>query len=258
MSASLASPLPCVRGSSSVLTQPLPPACLQICDLNLAKLMDDSTNSSSLAALNPRWLVRSSHRMRSHCCRRVPSLPLTTRPTPFPLQAPEVMSGEKAGPAADVYSFGVVLWELCTLELPWGRTGPYQVQGALHVDSPACSGASFPEPDSHSISAWMFLQIISLVLGGGRMEIPARERLPGPDTASFAGGAACCAHGRFKPPTASTGASCSSVYSPTVFRRTCRLHPVDAALLGPEPAGPARLLRYCARAQVRRLPICLM
>ena len=36
-----------------------PPARLQICDLNLAKLLDSSTNSSSLAALNPRWLVRS-------------------------------------------------------------------------------------------------------------------------------------------------------------------------------------------------------
>jgi hypothetical protein len=34
------------------------------------------------------------------------------------------------------------------------------------------------------------LQIISLVLGGGRLEIPARERLPGLDTQSFAGGEA--------------------------------------------------------------------
>ena len=37
----------------------------------------------------------------------------------------------------------------------------------------------------------LLLQIISLVLGGGRLEIPARERLPGPDTRSFAGGAGC-------------------------------------------------------------------
>ena len=49
-----------------------------------------------------------------------------------PVQAPEVMSGEKAGPAADVYSFGVVLWELCTLELPWSKTGPYQVLDSAH------------------------------------------------------------------------------------------------------------------------------
>ena len=83
----------------------------------------------------------------------LPWLPPTTRPTPLPLQAPEVMSGEKAGPAADVYSFGVVLWELCTLELPWSRTGPYQVLGALHVDWPAAGRLSISGPDSHSISA---------------------------------------------------------------------------------------------------------
>jgi hypothetical protein len=34
------------------------PGALQICDLNLSKILDNSTNSSSLAALNPRWLVR--------------------------------------------------------------------------------------------------------------------------------------------------------------------------------------------------------
>ena len=57
----------------------------------------------------------------SSCCTAAHPRP------PRSAQAPEVMSGEKAGPAADVYSFGVVLWELCTLELPWSKTNPYQV-----------------------------------------------------------------------------------------------------------------------------------
>jgi hypothetical protein len=119
---------------------------LQICDLNLAKLLDSSNNSSSLAALNPRWLVRSR---RSPCSRlsiciactcgrcrcrcqesscRVPLLPCPpSAPALCHVQAPEVMSGERAGPAADAFSFGVVLWELCKLELPWSKTNPYQV-----------------------------------------------------------------------------------------------------------------------------------
>jgi hypothetical protein len=34
-------------------------SCLQICDLNLAKLLDTSSpDSSSMTATNPRWLVR--------------------------------------------------------------------------------------------------------------------------------------------------------------------------------------------------------
>ena len=75
-------------------------------------------------------MLRSA-RARRHCweglCRQH-LLPGSSRaPAPAPVQAPEVMSGEKAGPAADVYSFGVVLWELCTLELPWSKTSPYQV-----------------------------------------------------------------------------------------------------------------------------------
>lgn len=31
----------------------------------------------------------------------------------------------------DVYSFGVVLWELCTLQQPWGGMNPMQVVGAV-------------------------------------------------------------------------------------------------------------------------------
>jgi hypothetical protein len=49
----------------------------------------------------------------------------------------------------------VVLWELLTWQLPWAAANPWQ--------------------------------LVSLVLGGGRLEITPHERLPGPDTAGFQG-----------------------------------------------------------------------
>lgn len=41
----------------------------------------------------------------------------------------------------DVFSFGVILWELCTLQQPWGGMNPMQVVGAVgfqyrHLDIP--------------------------------------------------------------------------------------------------------------------------
>ena len=45
--------------------------------------------------------------------------------------APEILKGGPATQAADVYSFGVVLWELLTLELPWGQLPTWSVVGEV-------------------------------------------------------------------------------------------------------------------------------
>ncbi|XP_076920796.1 putative serine/threonine-protein kinase SIS8 isoform X1 [Bidens hawaiensis] len=45
--------------------------------------------------------------------------------------APEVLRNEPSDEKSDVYSFGVVLWELCTLQQPWGGMNPMQVVGAV-------------------------------------------------------------------------------------------------------------------------------
>ncbi|KAL8150584.1 hypothetical protein V2J09_020392 [Rumex salicifolius] len=45
--------------------------------------------------------------------------------------APEVLRNEPANEKCDVYSFGVILWELCTLQQPWGGMNPMQVVGAV-------------------------------------------------------------------------------------------------------------------------------
>lgn len=60
-----------------VLSIPPPPS-LQVADFNLSRLIQSSSRSSSMAAMNPRWL------------------------------APEVLRGEHATQAADVFAFGVV------------------------------------------------------------------------------------------------------------------------------------------------------
>jgi len=54
----------------------LPP---QVTDFNLSRWLDDSTRSSSMAVMNPRWL------------------------------APELMRAGKASKASDVFAFGVVM-----------------------------------------------------------------------------------------------------------------------------------------------------
>ncbi len=70
---------------------------VKISDFNLSKILDDSTKSSSLAAMNPRWL------------------------------APCLFAGARGSAASDVFAFGVVLWELLCLAVPWGNTNPWQI-----------------------------------------------------------------------------------------------------------------------------------
>ncbi|XP_024007833.1 probable serine/threonine-protein kinase SIS8 isoform X2 [Eutrema salsugineum] len=45
--------------------------------------------------------------------------------------APEVLRNEPADEKCDVYSYGVILWELFTLQQPWGKMNPMQVVGAV-------------------------------------------------------------------------------------------------------------------------------
>ncbi|XP_059643177.1 probable serine/threonine-protein kinase SIS8 isoform X2 [Cornus florida] len=45
--------------------------------------------------------------------------------------APEVLRNEPSNEKCDVFSFGVILWELCTLQQPWGGMNPMQVVGAV-------------------------------------------------------------------------------------------------------------------------------
>ena len=139
---------------------------VKVCDFNLSKLMEENSVMSSMAATNPRWL------------------------------APEILAGSSASFSSDVYAFGcappllarsacmenvvgegastkcppseiltpprphcllcsVVLWEILTWELPWGTTNPWQV--------------------------------VTVVSEGGRLELPPRSRIPGPDTQSWDG-----------------------------------------------------------------------
>ncbi|CAN6719790.1 unnamed protein product [Malus baccata var. baccata] len=47
--------------------------------------------------------------------------------------APEVLRNEPSNEKSDVYSFGVILWELATLQRPWGNLNPLQVVSAVAV-----------------------------------------------------------------------------------------------------------------------------
>ena len=67
--------------------------------------------------------------------------------------APELMAGESASIASDIFAFGVVMWELLTWQLPWGKDNPWSV--------------------AHTVG------------NGGRLGIPPRWELPGPDNAAF-------------------------------------------------------------------------
>jgi serine/threonine protein kinase len=41
--------------------------------------------------------------------------------------APEVLRDEPSNEKSDIYSFGVIMWELATLQQPWGNLNPAQV-----------------------------------------------------------------------------------------------------------------------------------
>jgi hypothetical protein len=88
---------------------------VKISDFNLSKILDDSTKSSSLAAMNPRWL------------------------------APELFDGARGSRPCDVFAFGVVLWELLTLDIPWGTTNPWQIVSSVR------EGARLPIPERHQL-----------------------------------------------------------------------------------------------------------
>lgn len=45
--------------------------------------------------------------------------------------APEVLRDEPSNEKSDLYSFGVILWELATLQQPWGNLNPAQVYTKL-------------------------------------------------------------------------------------------------------------------------------
>jgi hypothetical protein len=90
---------------------------VKISDFNLSKILDDSAKSSSIAAMNPRWL------------------------------APELFSGARGSPKCDVFAFGVTCWELLTLEVPWGNTNPWQIVSTVQ------QGGRLPIPERDQLQA---------------------------------------------------------------------------------------------------------
>ncbi|KAF3505455.1 hypothetical protein F2Q69_00000149 [Brassica cretica] len=72
-----------------------------VCDFGLSRLKASTFLSSKTAAGTPEWM------------------------------APEVLRDEQSNEKSDVYSFGVILWELATLQQPWGNLNPAQVVAAV-------------------------------------------------------------------------------------------------------------------------------
>lgn len=69
----------------------------KICDLNMSKLIEESTGSS-VNVQNPRWL------------------------------APEICEGSDThSKASDVYSFAIVMWEVLTGQIPWRDSKPWEI-----------------------------------------------------------------------------------------------------------------------------------
>ncbi|WOG91140.1 hypothetical protein DCAR_0310388 [Daucus carota subsp. sativus] len=74
---------------------------VKVCDFGLSRLKANTYLSSKSAAGTPEWM------------------------------APEVLRDEPSNEKSDVYSFGVILWELATLQQPWGNLNPAQVVAAV-------------------------------------------------------------------------------------------------------------------------------
>ncbi|XP_073126545.1 serine/threonine-protein kinase CTR1-like isoform X2 [Henckelia pumila] len=70
---------------------------VKVCDFGLSRLKANTFLSSKSAAGTPEWM------------------------------APEVLRDEPSNEKSDVYSFGVILWELATLQQPWGNLNPAQL-----------------------------------------------------------------------------------------------------------------------------------
>ncbi|XP_075512982.1 serine/threonine-protein kinase CTR1-like isoform X1 [Primulina tabacum] len=78
---------------------------VKVCDFGLSRLKANTFLSSKSAAGTPEWM------------------------------APEVLRDEPSNEKSDVYSFGVILWELATLQQPWGHLNPAQVVAAVAFKS---------------------------------------------------------------------------------------------------------------------------
>ncbi|CAA0829687.1 Serine/threonine-protein kinase CTR1 [Striga hermonthica] len=74
---------------------------VKVCDFGLSRLKANTFLSSKTAAGTPEWM------------------------------APEVLRDEPSNEKSDVYSFGVILWELATLQQPWGNLNAEQVVAAV-------------------------------------------------------------------------------------------------------------------------------
>lgn len=74
---------------------------VKVCDFGLSKMKHSTFLSSRSTAGTAEWM------------------------------APEVLRNEPSDEKCDVYSYGVILWELSTMQQPWGGMNPMQVVGAV-------------------------------------------------------------------------------------------------------------------------------
>jgi tRNA A-37 threonylcarbamoyl transferase component Bud32 len=78
---------------------------VKVCDFGLSRMKESTYLSSRSTAGTAEWM------------------------------APEVLRNEPSDEKCDVFSFGVILWELCTMQQPWGGMNPMQVVGAVGFQS---------------------------------------------------------------------------------------------------------------------------